>query len=384
MIIPVRNLYYIFVYAWARFPGGSVVDAGIDQCPTLLDLFAHLLVREVQTLLRRGLAHDYQSLEDELAAPRGKIELHETMRLQHQLRNRVTCRFDEFTSNIACNQIVKASAFALIRSAQVTAAHRDALRGVIARLARIDDVRLDAELFKRAQPIGSLRRYRFILSLCQLLFRAELPDQNGTSTRFADILESQALMGKVFEAFLRNFYSHEQASYRVGAEIMAWEAESANAASAALLPEMQTDITLRSSERILVVEAKYYTDALAAHFGGGTTPFSSPVSAIHLSGTCRRSQEHSTRRWSFDLSCRSAPRLGGVPPARSRPASRDAGPHSTLARDCSPASRVPQWFQDGRRRTGWQFCGPKCLRRCGKPNRCSPRSARAALTLMVG
>jgi 5-methylcytosine-specific restriction enzyme subunit McrC len=267
MIIPVRNLYFIFVYAWARFPGGPIVDAGVDQCPTLLDLFAHLLIREAQTLLRRGLAHDYEPLKDELAVPRGKIALYETIRLQQQLRNRVACRFDEFTSNRACNQIVKASALALIRSAQVTAAHHDGLRAVITRLARIDDVRLDAELFKRAQPVGGLRRYRFILSLCQLLFRAQLPDEKGTSTRFADVLESQAIMGKVFEAFLRNFYAHEQTSYCVGPEIMRWEAEPANAASAALLPVMQTDITLRSRERILVVEAKYYPEALAARFG---------------------------------------------------------------------------------------------------------------------
>ncbi len=267
MIIPVRNLYFIFVYAWARFPGGSIADAGVDQCPTLLDLFAYLLVRETQTLLRRGLAHDYEPLEDELAAPRGKIALHETIRLQQQLRSRVACRFDEFTSNRACNQIVKATALALARSDQVTAAHHDALRAVVARLARIDDVRLDAELFKRAQPVGDLRRYRFILSLCQLLFRAQLPDENGTSTRFADILESQAIMGKVFELFLRNFYDHEQTSFSVGSDTMTWEAEPADTTSAALLPEMRTDITLRSKERIIVVEAKYYPEALAGYFG---------------------------------------------------------------------------------------------------------------------
>ena len=125
---------------------------------------------------------------------------------------------------------------------------------------------MDAELFKRAQPIGSLRHYRFILSLCLLLFRAQLPDENGTSTRFADILESQTIMGKVFEAFLRNFYAHEQTWSCVRPEIMSWEAEPTNAASAALLPVMQTDITLRSGERILVVEAKYYPEALAVHF----------------------------------------------------------------------------------------------------------------------
>lgn len=266
MTIPIRNLYFIFVYAWARFPKGLTIDAGIERCPDLLDLFAHLLISEAHALMRRGLARDYESFEDELAAPRGKIMLQETLRRQ-QMRNRVTCQFDELTPNRACNQIVKASARALAHSNQVTDEHRDGLNALTAALAGIDDVRVDAMLFRRARPVGNLRRYRFVLSLCELLFRAQLPEQGGSSAHFADVLQNEAIMAKVFEDFLRNFYVHVQTEYSCGSEIMSWDAEPADPASAALLPIMRTDITLRSSERILVVDAKYYPEALTGRFG---------------------------------------------------------------------------------------------------------------------
>jgi 5-methylcytosine-specific restriction enzyme subunit McrC len=74
-------------------------------------------------------------------------------------------------------------------------------------------------------------------------------------------------MAKIFEAFLRNFYGHEQTAYCVRSEVMAWDAEPTDAASFALLPRMETDITLRSTERTRVIDAKYYRDALSGKHG---------------------------------------------------------------------------------------------------------------------
>ena len=54
MGIPIRNLYYLFCYAWAHFPPADMVETGVDDCPDLQDLFAHLLVGgSTNRLLRR-------------------------------------------------------------------------------------------------------------------------------------------------------------------------------------------------------------------------------------------------------------------------------------------------------------------------------------------
>ena len=56
---PVRNLYYLFCYAWARFPKVSAVPVGINGLPDIANLFAKILVSELHRLTRRGLAQGY-------------------------------------------------------------------------------------------------------------------------------------------------------------------------------------------------------------------------------------------------------------------------------------------------------------------------------------
>ena len=67
MTIPIRNLYYLFCYAWRRFPPGGAVETGVDASPDLPNLFARLLVNDVRTLL----ADSGQDLSAEAMANRG-------------------------------------------------------------------------------------------------------------------------------------------------------------------------------------------------------------------------------------------------------------------------------------------------------------------------
>ena len=74
-------------------------------------------------------------------------------------------------------------------------------------------------------------------------------------------------MSAVFEDFLRNFYGHEQHVFRVAREMMNWDAVSLIEGGTRFLPIMETDITLRSSQRIIVIDAKFYKEALTARHG---------------------------------------------------------------------------------------------------------------------
>ena len=73
MTIPIRNLYYLFCYAWERFPEGGATDVGIDACPDLQNLFARILVNGINQLMRRGLDRGYIEIEEETRSPRGRI-----------------------------------------------------------------------------------------------------------------------------------------------------------------------------------------------------------------------------------------------------------------------------------------------------------------------
>src|SRR5207237_3898447 len=88
--------------------------------------------------------------------------------------------------------------------------------------------------------------------------------------RFVDVLRDERKMAHVFEDFVRNFYRVEQNHYHISRDRIAWDltAEPSSDDAARLLPRMETDVTLRSSTRTLVIEAKYYRETVAQRYGG--------------------------------------------------------------------------------------------------------------------
>lgn len=262
MTIPIRNLYYLFCYAWARFPQGDATEVGVDACPDVPNLFARVLINGMNRLVRKGLDRGYRAFEEEVRSPRGRMLLDRIIKEQTLLRGAVACRIDELSHDVPHNRILKATALALARVDRLEPDYAHELKHVVRRLQAVSDIRLSAEAFRNVQLSRHTRDYLPLLKLCEMVFRSLMPDENGQGSRFADILDDEVTMSAVFEDFLRNFYAYEQRAFRVGREVMSWSAESLTPGSLAHLPRMETDITLRSSDRIVVIDAKYYKEAL--------------------------------------------------------------------------------------------------------------------------
>lgn len=103
------------------------------------------------------------------------------------------------------------------------------------------------------------------INICQLLHDTRLPEQRDGQTRFRDFHRDPNRMPSLFEAFVRNFYQREQSHYTVGAIQLEWEA-TGSAESLAVLPIMRTDVSLHSPEHSLIIDCKFYQEALAARY----------------------------------------------------------------------------------------------------------------------
>lgn len=269
MTIPIRNLYYLFCYAWARFPErGGGVEVGVDTCPDLPNLFARILINSVNRLMRRGLDRGYLEFVEETRAPRGRMLLGEIVKRQSLLRGAVVCAFDELTPDVLHNQIIKATAMALARAQGLTKTHAHELGLITRRMDAVRDIRIGSECFRRVQLSRNTGQYLSILKLCELVFRTLLPEERGQGSRFAEILKDEVIMSSVFEEFLRNFYDHELVGFSAAREVMVWDGYSLEPDGSGRLPVMETDITLRSPERTIVIDAKYYAQALVASNNG--------------------------------------------------------------------------------------------------------------------
>jgi 5-methylcytosine-specific restriction enzyme subunit McrC len=100
--------------------------------------------------------------------------------------------------------------------------------------------------------------YGLLMDVCRLVMDLSLPDERGTGYRFYDVLQDETRMSTIFEHFVRNFYRMEQDRYSVGAEMIPWPAVCAVPNHISYLPAMITDVTLKSAERTIVIDAKFY------------------------------------------------------------------------------------------------------------------------------
>jgi len=262
MQIPIQNLYYLFCYAWSHFNGGKLSDVGTERCPDIANLFAKLLIEGLSQLARRGLDRDYQLTCAQTQSLRGRIDLDELVKRQTLKSGYLSCWVDELSVDTLHNRILKASALTLARVYEVMPAQKSELIRLAKGMQSVSDVRVNATHFRMIQFSAKTRHYRFLMKICEFVFRCLLPTQAGTGSRFSNILEDETAMSAVFEEFLRNFYRIHGTTFKVKRDVLEWDARSDAAESLALLPSLETDFVLHSKQRAIVFEAKYYRQAL--------------------------------------------------------------------------------------------------------------------------
>lgn len=259
--IPIQNLYYLFLYAWNRFEEGQAVDVGAVDSPELYDLFAKVLAGGLKHLLRRGVDRGYVPVQEDLSRIRGRVNFRESMELILRHAPRLNCEFDELQRDIPANQILKATAsrLALVRGLDKELAHE--LRVLAKSFYDVTDVRLSRQLFRQVHIHRNNAFYDCLIKACELIFESTLPEGRGDGYRFTDVLRDERKMARVFEDFVRNFLRLEQSRFRVTSLALKWNAQGSDE-QLKMLPIMRTDIHLENSTSRIIIDTKYYAEAL--------------------------------------------------------------------------------------------------------------------------
>jgi len=263
--IPIRNLYYLFCYAWQRFAEGKALAVGAVDSPAIVDLLARVLINGLRRLLRRGLDRGYRETTEDTAWLRGRIVVGETVRRNLLLRAEAHCAYDELQHDVLHNRILKTTLRRLYGVDGLDSELARELCHLHRAFDAVSEVHITNDLFQRVQLNRNNAVYDLLLRICGLVQLCLLPAQGGQGSRFADIQENETMMSAVFEQFVRNFYRLEQSRFAVSKTILQWDA-SGNAADLMFLPRMETDIVLRSPPRTIVIDAKFYRAPLEIRF----------------------------------------------------------------------------------------------------------------------
>jgi 5-methylcytosine-specific restriction enzyme subunit McrC len=176
---------------------GLLTDVGWQR-ENLLEILIRLFVDKLFVQVHRGLPRRYVAHEADLPALRGRLDVLRQFRALAASPQRLACRFDELSSDIALNQIMKAAVKRLGRVAhsqhnqrrlrELTLAFSDVSDVPVGRLAW-DDVVLDR----------TNRDWRALLNLAKLLLGERFQTTSaGAEQGFSLLFE----MNTLFEEYI--------------------------------------------------------------------------------------------------------------------------------------------------------------------------------------
>lgn len=268
MKIPVANIYYLLAYAWDKLEESRLTQVNAAACDTPLDLLANLLVGGTAFLFKKGLDQNYREHEACMPAIKGKLLIGESLHNLAFQQGKAVCRYDVFDHDVLHNQILKTTLNRLCRIEALDPVVKSAARSLYLRFHEVNELVLTKPVFSQVRLHRNNRFYGFLIAVCELLYDNLFPDEQTGQYQFRDFLRDDEQMGRLFEAFVRNFYKRELPwPYQVSREDIRWQSAATDAEALALLPKMQTDMTIRCAGRKIILDTKYYKAVLAKNYG---------------------------------------------------------------------------------------------------------------------
>lgn len=196
--VPIARLFFLLGYSLDPKGGWRDGEVDVGAQRDLLPALAHAVERLVDRALRQGLLQGYRATEETALVVRGRIREAEQIRRRFGATLPVEVAYDEFTTDIAENRILRSAVERLLRLPGVP---RDVRRRLLHQRARLADV----TPIVRGQPIPEWRasrlnaRYHHALHLARTVLEGSSVEHASGGLHVDGFLFD---MNKLFEDFV--------------------------------------------------------------------------------------------------------------------------------------------------------------------------------------
>jgi len=259
-VIPIQNVYYMLSYAFQVLNEQGYKNIATEQFNNTAELMAAILAKGMAVQIKRGLGKEYIPKTEPLSALRGKIDIVESIKTQTMLKKQMICTYDEFSVNGTMNRIIKSTVGLLLRS-DISKARKKELRKLMVYFGDVEPIDLYTVNWN-IQYNRNNQTYRLLISICYLVVKGLLQTNSDGSTRLMEFVDEQR-MCRLYEKFILEYYRKEYPEITANTSQIPWQLDDG---IGAMLPVMQTDIMLTYKEKVLIIDAKYYTHTTQSQF----------------------------------------------------------------------------------------------------------------------
>ncbi|WP_406259495.1 McrC family protein [Streptomyces chartreusis] len=196
--VSIARLFFLLGYSLAPKSGWRDGEVDVTAHPDLLPALAHAVERQIDRALRQGLLQGYRVTEEKSMVVRGRILEAEQIRRRFGATLPVELEYDEFTTDIAENRLLRAAVERLLRLPGVP---HDVRRGLLHQRARLADV----AVIPRGQPLPTWQPNRLNSRYEQALRLARTVLDNASFEHAPGGLRIDGFlfdMNKLFEDFV--------------------------------------------------------------------------------------------------------------------------------------------------------------------------------------
>lgn len=264
--ILIKNIYYMLTYAFQVLKQSNYEDIATEEFENIQDLFAAILAKGIAQQLKQGLYREYISECNNLSILRGKLDIHGTINNKIQRKQKLSCEYDELSENNIFNQILKTTATILLRQSSVSAERRTALKKVMLFFGSVDMIEPACIKWNMLRYQRNNQSYKMLLNICYFVLDGLLLSTEKGEFKMATFLDEQH-MCRLYEKFVLEYYKYHHPELRPAASQVAWNLDDG---VIDFLPIMQTDITLRYGDKILIIDTKYYAHTMQVQYDNRT------------------------------------------------------------------------------------------------------------------
>ena len=257
----IKNIYYMLAYAYKALRRDGFEKVAAESFDNIHDLFAAILIKGIEHQIKQGLTKEYVKSCRLQKTLRGKIDIAGTVGQMTKRRKELSCVYGILTENNLFNRILKAAVILLLNHGEVKHENKIALKKLLPFLSNVCDIKpLEFNWSLLSYRKGNAS-YQMLVYLCRLLFDGLLINKNGR-IELAEFLDSQHLCD-LYEKFVLAYYQRHYPQFNPSAPSVAWNLDDGQDA---FLPKMYTDITLESSDKVLIIDTKCYRRILCQQY----------------------------------------------------------------------------------------------------------------------
>lgn len=263
-MIAIQNVYYMLTYAFQVLNAQGYKKIATESFENTAELMAAILEQGIALQLKRGLGREYIPQTEACSSIRGKIDLAESIKTQSMLRQQLICTYDDFSVNSMMNRILKSTVEILLK-ADISKARKKKLRKQMIFFADVMLVDLHTVDWNM-QYNRHNRSYQMLISVCYLVVEGLLHTNSEGATYLLNFLDEQR-MSRLYEKFVLEYYRRHYPELNAAASQITWALDDG---VGAMLPTMQSDITLSKGCDVLIIDTKYYARTTQVRYGTHT------------------------------------------------------------------------------------------------------------------